>query len=217
MDNKRFQALNNTNLDEFKSADFEFMTKTYLLKKDFANYCYYKYLTTYGINGSDKPLRHESEDLTAKLAIAMNFKYIYSMDYQQNREDYHLAWEQCIELGAENGDNEINQALGKKQYTSAIIPALFRRLGTHTNKLKSLNRLHSLNSFRYVQNENTPCENATKYWDERNFNIAKNIAEQVKQASNIKNVIIVGAGHVIGIKEVLEKNYPELKVTIMYE
>lgn len=216
-DNKRFDDLNNTDLNKFKTADFKFMTKIYLLKKDFANYSYYKYLTKYGINGSSEPLRHENGDLTAKLAIAMNSKYIYSMDDQKNRQAYHLAWEKCIESGAENGDNEVNQKLGKKQYKSAIIPALFGRLGKRTNKLISLNRLHSLNSFRYVQNENSHCENATKYWDERNNRMAKNIAEQVKQESNLKNIVIVGAGHVIGIKEALEKNYPEIKVKIMYK
>jgi pheromone shutdown protein TraB len=47
--------------------------------------------------------------------------------------------------------------------------------------------------------------------------MARNIAEQVIEKEYKKNIVIVGAGHVIGLKEALEKNYPELKVQLMYE
>ena len=217
LDNERFTSLNNTDLDKFTEADFDFMSKTYFVKKDYANYSYFKYLKAYGMDGSKEPLRHENADLTAKLAISLNLKYIHSMDYQQNRQEYHTAWSECVKAGKENSDNDINKEIGKKQYMSAVVPALFGRFGKHTNQLKSLNRLHLLNSFRYVQNSTSSCENATKHWDERNFNMSNNIAKQVKEQSYLKNIVIVGAGHVIGIKEALEKNHPELKVKIMYQ
>lgn len=214
---ERFEKLSSADLSQFAEADFTFMANTYLVKRDYANYYYYQYLAQYGLDGSPEPLRHENGDLSSKLAIALNLTYLHSMDDQLNRKEYHEAWGQCTELGAENGDNEINRKLGKKQYTTALIPALIGRLGQHTNKLKALNRLHTLNSFRYVQNQKLPCENARKYWDERNQRMAKNIAEQINQGTKMKNIVMVGAGHVIGLKEALEKNYPELKVRIMYD
>ena len=215
--NKRFESLSYTALNIFTKDDYEFMAKTYLVKKDYANYYYYSYLKKYGVTGSKKPLRNENADLTSKLAIALNLKHIYSMDDQKTNKKYHISWKKCAELGTKNGDNEINKKLNKKDYNSSIIPAIFGRLGKNTNKLKSLNRKHLLNSFRYVQNTNPDCKDATKYWDERNYRMAKNIAEQIKQKVNKKNIVIVGAGHVIGIKEALEKEYPELKVKLMYE
>ena len=139
------------------------------------------------------------------------------MDDQQTNSEYHNAWRKCAESGAQNGDNDLNRKLNKRDYNSAIIPAIFGNLGRHTNKLKSLDRKHLLNSFRYVQNTNLDCENATRYWDERNFRMAKNIAEQVTQKEHKKNIVIVGAGHVIGLKEAFEKKYPELKIKLMYE
>jgi len=216
-DSERFNNLIDTDLNEFTQSDFEFMTTSYLVKRDNANYDYFSYLRKFGLDGSTEPLRHENGDLTAKLAIALNMKYLYSMDDQQTNEAYHLAWKNCNILGADNGDNEINQKLGKKQYRSAVVPALLGKFGRHTNKLKSLNRLHLMSSFRYVQQSNSVCDEATKYWDERNYRMAKNIAEQINQESNIKNIVLVGASHVIGIKEVLEQYYPEIRVKLMHE
>ncbi|MFK7925363.1 MAG: DUF5694 domain-containing protein [Bacteroidia bacterium] len=216
-DLERFEKLNMEDLNEFTRDDFEFMAKTYLVGRDYANYYYYQYLTKYGVEGSKEPLRNENADLSYKLAIALNLKYLYAMDDQRTRKEYYAAWDKCTEIGAENGDNEINAKIGKKQYATVVIPALLGRLGKHTNQQKSLNRLHMLNSFRYVQNENLYCDNATKFWNLRNQRMVKNIAEQINQGTNIKNIVMVGAGHVIGLKEALEKNYPDLKVKIMYQ
>lgn len=41
--------------------------------------------------------------------------------------------------------------------------------------------------------------------------MAKNIAEQVKEKPFIKSIVIVGAGHVIGIKQALEKKLSRTK------
>lgn len=213
----RFESLQKLNLNQFTEDDFEFMAKTYFVNRDYANYYYFNYLKDYGIEGSKKPLRNENADFTSKLAIAMNLKQIFSMDDQQTNAYYHSAWKKCIEIGKKNEDNEINKKLNKRDYNSSIIPAILGRLGKHINKPKSLNRMHLLNSFRYVKNSNSDCANATSYWDERNHRMAKNIAEQVKEYPFQKNIVIVGAGHVIGIKQELEKNYPNLVVKLMYE
>jgi len=214
-DTKRFEKLMSTNLSQFSQEDFEFTANTYLAKRDNANYTYFLYLSKYGIEGSLKPLRHENADLTAKLAIVLNLTYLHSMDDQQTNEAYHKAWKDCNEDGVNNGDNDINQDLGKKQYTSAIIPALAGRFGKHTNKMESLKRLHLLSSFRYVQNPSPACDDATQYWDERNYRMAVNIAEQIIQESSIKNIVFVGAAHVIGITEALNQYYPEIEVKLM--
>lgn len=217
VDTARFEKLMVTDLNHFTQEDFEFMANTYLVKRDNSNYTYFMYISNYGINGSLKPLRHENGDLTAKLAIGLNLKYLHSMDDQQTNEAYHTAWKQCNSDGVDNGDNEINQDLGKQQYKSALLPALTGRFGKHTNKMESLNRLHLLSSFRYVKYPTTACYNATKYWDERNYRMAVNIAKQVKQESNKKNIVIVGAAHVVGLKEALNEYYPELKVKLMHD
>lgn len=214
---QRFKSLHEKGIVGFTKEDYEFIITSYLVKKDYANYYHYTYLKKYGVKGSKKPLRNENADLTSQLAIALQIQHIHAMDDQQTNAAYHKAWRKCAESGVLNGDNEINRKLNKKDYNSAVIPAIFGNLGKHTNKLKSLNRMHLLNSFRYVQNRNTDCQNATKYWDERNFRMARNIAEQVIEKEHKKNIVIVGAGHVIGLKEALEKNYPELKVQLMYE
>ena len=216
-DPERFEKLMSTNLSQFSQKDFVFTANTYLIKRDNANYTYFMYLAKYGIEGSLKPLRHENADLTAKLAIVLNLTYLHSMDDQQTNEAYHKAWKDCNQNGVNNGDNDINKNLGKKQYKSAVIPALVRRFGRHTNKMESLNRLHLLSSFRYVQNPSSACDDATQYWDERNYRMAVNIAQQINQESNIKNIVFVGAAHVIGISEALKQYYPEIEVRLMHD
>ena len=217
IDNQRFKKLRHTDLNQFSNDDFVFMAKAYFVKKDYANYYYYAYLKKYGLKGSRKPLRNENADLTSKLAIALNVKHIFSMDDQQTNKEYQIAWKKCVEIGTKNGDNKISRKLNRKDYNKAIIPAIFGRLGKHTNKPKSLHRKHVINSFRYVRNTNPACENGTRYWDERNYKMARNIAEQVHQQPFKKNIVIVGAGHVMGIKEALEEKHPELKIKLMYE
>lgn len=217
LDNDRFKKLMISDLETLSEDDFNFMSKSFLVRRDKANYYYYKYLKKFGVEGSKKPLRNENGDLTSKLAIYLNIKYIHSMDDQQTNKEYHTSWSNCVKIGAKNGDNLINNKLNKKDYNSSVIPSIFGRLGKHANKPKSLNRLHQLNSFRYVSNPSTSCSNAMKYWDERNMRMAQSIAEQVIEKPFLKSIVIVGAGHVIGIKQELEKNHPELKIKLIYE
>ena len=217
LNEQRFSKLQVISLNKFTSDDFKFMAKSYVVKRDFSNYYYYNYLRKYGVKGSKNPLRNENADLTSKLAIAMKLKHIYAMDDQQTNKEYHVFWKKCVKIGANNGDNKINKKLNKKDYNSSIIPGVLGRLGKHINKPKSLQRMHLLNSFRYVKNKNADCTNATKYWDERNYRMAKNVAEQIIKNSFQKSIVIVGAGHVIGIKKELEKHFPEINVKLMYE
>lgn len=214
-DYQRFEQLLQEDLTTIKPEDFKYMATCFLIKRDQANYSYYRYLSKYGIKGSPKPLREENSDLTAKLAIAMNMKYLFAMDDQRVNKEYAAAWRKCAQEGSTNGDNKINQKLNKKDDNSNIIPSIFGRLGKHINQKKSLETAHQLNSFSYVLNQTSGCALGTKYWNERNLNMARNIADQVIANTAVKNVVIVGSGHVIGITEALQKNYPDLVVRLI--
>lgn len=214
-DYQRFEKLLKENLTTFTPEDFKYMANCFLIKRDQANYSYYKYLSKYGIKGSPKPLRNENGDLTAKLAIARNMKYLFAMDDQRVNKEYAAAWRKCAQEGNTNGDNKINQKLNKKDDNSNIIPTIFGRLGKHTNQKKVLELAHQLNSFSYVLNQTSGCSLGKKYWDERNLNMARNIADQVIANTAAKNVVIVGSGHVIGLTAALQKNYPDLVVRLI--
>jgi pheromone shutdown protein TraB len=45
--------------------------------------------------------------------------------------------------------------------------------------------------------------------------MAKNIAKQVITSKKIRNLIIVGAAHVIGLEKEFKEKYPNLKVILM--
>ncbi|MEM7296812.1 MAG: DUF5694 domain-containing protein [Bacteroidota bacterium] len=215
VDEARFERLSNSSLLSFTEDDFKFMQKSYLIKRDRANYHFFWYLSKYGLEGSKKPLRNENWDLTAKLAIALDMKYVFSMDDQQTNSKYQKAWRECVDKGRANGDTDLNNKLNKKDYNKAMFPAVMGKLGTYRNKKKSLERIHQLNSFRYVQNPCKECDEATYRWDERNRRMAANIGEQVRANPHEKSIVIVGAGHIIGLREALEKDYPDITIKMM--
>ncbi|WP_339696274.1 DUF5694 domain-containing protein [uncultured Marixanthomonas sp.] len=212
-------------LDSLLRKDFEnltednlkLITNSFAYLRDDANYQFYKYIQKHGIKGSKKPTRAEDGDLTAKLALKLNIKQLNSMDDQQTNKQYHEAWQACAKKGQTNGDNKINRELNKKDYNRAILPALLGGLGKHVNKRKSLLRLHKLSSFTYVENETKSCTLGEKYWNERNSRMAKNIATQVLNKDYTKNIVIVGAAHVIGLERELKKNYPDISIKLVDE
>lgn len=216
MDESRFAELRSLPLAELTEEDFGFLSEAYLIKRDRANHLYYNYLRKYGVRGADKAFGNENEDLSFKLATAMNIRELYCMDDQQTTDKYYKAWSQARKAGEKNGDNREGDRLIKRDYNRSILPALLGRLGKYTNSPASLYRKHLVNSFRYVKSSTPYSEEAAKYWDERNSRMAKNIASQVRDNSHLRSIVIVGAGHVVGLKEALEKCYPELKVRLMY-
>jgi Family of unknown function (DUF5694)/TraB/PrgY/gumN family len=204
---KETAALNQQELDTLITS-FAYM-------RNYANYEFYRYVKQYGIKGSKKPLRNEDEDLSYKLALRLGIRTLFNMDDQQTNKEYHLAWRACLKAGASNGDNKLNNKLNKQDYNRSILPALLGRLGKHTNKLASLQRMHQLNSFRYVLHQNEACTLATRYWDERNERMAQNIVSQLTVHNYTKSVVVVGAGHVIGLKNELQKQYPDLVIRLV--
>ncbi|RFN58279.1 DUF5694 domain-containing protein [Marixanthomonas ophiurae] len=216
-------SFNQQALDSLLKKDFENLTEdnlklittSFAYLRDNANYEFYKYIQKHGVEGSKKPTRAEDGDLTAKLALELNIKKLHSMDDQQTNKQYHEAWQGCANQGQTNGDKKINRELNKKDYNRAILPALLGRLGKHVNKRKSLLRLHKLSSFTYVKNETESCTLGTKFWNERNSRMVTNIASQVLSNEYTKNIVIVGAAHVIGLERELKKNYPDISIKLV--
>tara|TARA_R110002126_G_scaffold14768_1_gene61360 strand:- start:87 stop:1037 length:951 start_codon:yes stop_codon:yes gene_type:complete len=213
----KFKMLISKEFADMNDNDLDYLIKSFIYKRDNGNYELYSYIKKYGVNGSVKPTRHEDGDLTYKLALSMNLKYVVNIDDQQTNKEYHVAWSKCSKEGVNNGNNMANSKLYKKNYKRAILPAIFRKLGKHTNKRKSLQQLHDMASFSYVIEDTKGCKDGRKYFDERNMRIAKNIAVKVIESKKQKNIVIIGAAHVIGLEKELKENYPNLKVILMNE
>jgi len=199
---------------EMTSSEVDFMLTTFAYYRDYGNYKFYKYIKVHGTSGAKRPTRYEDGDLTFKVALDKEIKLLKSMDDQRTNGEYHEAWSQCAKEGQDNGNNLVSRKINKKIYTSALLPALFGGLGKHTNKKKSLERLHRTSSFTYVEIATEGCSEGEKYWNERNHRMAKNIAEQVIASNSERNIVLVGASHVIGLERELKDNYPNLKVVL---
>lgn len=214
---EKFNAIIDKNHSEMTQEELGYLINSFIYKRDNGNYEYYSYIKKYGIKGSKKPTRHEDGDLTYKLALKQGHKLVFNMDDQRTNGEYHSAWNKCVNEGRNNGNNTANSKLYKKDYNSAIIPAVFRGLGRHTNKRKSINRLHTMSSFSYVLEDTEGCQEGRRYWNERNSRMADNIAQQIMQSDNERNIVIVGAAHIAGLEKELKEKYPNLKVKLIYE
>ena len=212
----KFNILSTKNLKDLNADEINYLINSYGYKRDNGNYELLSYIKKYGIDGAKKPTRHEDGDLTYKLSINQNLK-VTNMDDQQTNDLYHNGWTKCNKEGSKNGSNAIGSDINRKQYNAAKIPAILRKLGKHTNKRASLEGLHTMSSFSYVTEDTEGCLEGRKYWNERNMRMAKNIASQVLESGKTKNIVMVGAAHVIGIEKELKTNYPTLKVILMNE
>jgi hypothetical protein len=213
----KFDEILSKKHSEMTSEDLTYLINSFVYKRDNGNFEYYSYIKKHGLNGASKPTRHEDGDLTYKLALRLGHKLIFNMDDQRTNGEYHTAWKKCVYEGKSNGNNLANNKLYKKDYNSAVVPAVFRGLGRHTNKRKSLNRLHTMSSFSYVVEDTPGCKDGRRYWNERNSRMADNIAKQVMATDNERNIVIVGAAHIVGLEEALKAKYPNLKVKLAYE
>lgn len=74
-----------------------------------------------------------------------------------------------------------------------------------------------MSSFSYVTEDTKGCLEGRKYWNERNMRMAQNTGNQIITSKKHKNIVIVGASHVIGLEKELKANYPNLKVILMNE
>ncbi len=205
----------NKTFEELTKSEIETLIIDFAYLRDNANNDFYEYILKHGIKGAKKPTRHEDGDVTYKLALHQGHRKIIAMDYQAMNGEYHKAWSQCEKDGSTNGDNTINRELYKKDYNRAIVPAILGRAQLYTNSRASLNRLHSGSSFMYVKNKTKACTDGTKYWRLRNEGMVHNIAKDVLNSGSKKNIVLVGASHVIGMEKAFKELYPNLKVRLL--
>lgn len=211
-DEEKKERLLEQDLANMTPEDYQYLSTYYLVKKDYANFEFYRYLNRHGVQGSEQPTRNENGDLTAKLAIAQNHKYIYSMDDQQENPKYYTAWRTCAKEGKTNGNDKIKKKLLRQLTIQEYFAGALGKLGNAMNTSTSLARMHALNSFEYAEVTTEACQLGNQYWDNRNFRMTKNVAEQVRAQSHQRNIVIVGAGHVYGMLEAFEQHFPDLKV-----
>lgn len=217
IDEQRFQDLRAKHLADMDSSDYAFLANAYLQMRDRANYTYYDYLKTYRTVGAKKPLRRENEDLIFPLAISMGITELLPVDDHQAEPEYQRAWNTAMKACKDTDDESMLIKLIKKDRRSCILPAIMGRLGIFTNRPSTLQRYYQINSCRYYTVPNEYSQAVQKLWDDRNYRIATNIAEQLRALPYHKSILVIGAGHVISVREMLKQVYPELRVVLMYE
>lgn len=215
LDHSRMSATLQKPLEKMSHEDFEFLAHAFLVQRDRANYAYYTYLAQYGLEGMKKAQGNETDDLIHKLAIAIRSTQLLPIDDHHTDPDYHKYTLEALRAGVDNGDYALYLKLNKRDYRSKIFPALMGRLGKATNRLKALERIYSINSFRFAKHPNELTEKTTRAWDERNETMARNIRKQILETGKRRYVLVVGAGHVISLRNALQVCFPELKVRLM--
>ncbi|OEJ99812.1 DUF5694 domain-containing protein [Roseivirga misakiensis] len=215
VDVNRIQTLQQLGVKEMSPADYAYLRDYYMVSKDKGNWSYYNYLANYGLKGSRKPTQEENGDLTAKLAIHLNMNRVFAMDHQHDMRLYSKLWSDCVKMSKEDGEVDRLVKHNKRTYNKAKLPAIFGRLGKHTNKVKTIKSYEVSNRFTFRETPCEPCDQAGAVWDRRNAGMAKNIGDQMEEFGHQRAVVVVGAGHVLGIREQLQKQFPDMIVKII--
>lgn len=201
------------NLDQMTKDEAAALSKYYYAHHDFANYEFYRRIKDYGVEGYKKPSRNENGDLTYPLAVAMGIKYIHSMDNQTYYSEYGRAWMACDSVGKVDGNyKHVEDGLkifNKKERWHYLS---LRSIGKLNNTPELALLAHRLNAMEYRTIPNADCEDGNYYFDYRNTQMVKNIATQMKASGDKRNIAIVGMGHLYGMVEAFERDYPEIKV-----
>jgi hypothetical protein len=212
---ERTTLLRKMSVFDMSQDDFKYLTHYFAVNRDKANYVYYRYLLKFGVEGSKSPLRNENYDLTAPLAIAMDMNTIYAMDFQHETQLYTKLSNECYAQSQKDGQLAILIKHNKRDYRKHLLPGLFGNLGVYSNRIKTATRYQYTNRFEFRETPCIPCEEGAKVWDRRNAGMARNIGEQVIDNGHQKAVVVVGAGHLLGLKAELEKQFPQLKIRII--
>ncbi len=210
----KIEMLKNRNLNDLDSSEAKLLASYYYCQFDYANYHYYSYVSRFGVRSAGKRSdRTENVDLSIPLAIEMDIKEIRSMDNQTYYQEYQDNWRACDKASESDGEvMYFKKGIRKANFQG--VWGFFFGLGKMVNKSKVSNLYHELNSFEYRKTSCEPCDKGNYYWDYRNTQMAKNIATQISQGGEEKSVVIVGAGHIYGLIEALERDYPELKIKL---
>ena len=216
IDRSRVEKLMLMPLVNLRKVDFVEIKNHFLLEKDLANYRYYEYLSKYGLEGSKKSQRNENTEVSFKLAIHQGIKQLNSMDHQSSNVNYYQYWRACdstLQVGIQA--KELKK-LQKRMYRNEVIGTILRGFARQTNRKSTLESYHESNSFTYFENTIDVCQEGEYWWDYRNEKMADHIASQVNASASSKNLVVVGAGHVVGIQKILQVKYPELLVRTLY-
>lgn len=216
VDETKVKQLLSKSLTEVTHDDFVYLAKAFLQHKDRANYAYYNYLAEYGLKGSKKPLRNESDDVTHKLAIAMGISQLLPIDSHHSDKEYNESKYHAIVSGKDNGDLKLYNSLLKRNDRRQAFYGLTGRLGKFTNKASTLEYYYLTNSIRYVKHPNDKTQVAMDLWDDRNLKMAEHIVQQMNTTPASRFVLIVGAGHVISIQNALNALAPNIVVKTLY-
>ena len=147
----------------------------------------------------------------------MNITYLFPIDDHQSDEEYYKAWNNALRESEKNGDIKILHKLIRKNKRGLMIASLMGKLGKYTNSPKTINRYYLINSFRFANHPNAYTNLVEEYWEQRNQRMAENIVAHIMTNPYKKNVLIVGAGHVISLSNALKTICPSLKVILMCE
>ena len=211
-DCERFTQLMSLPVSQMETDDFAYLRDHFAVNRDKGNWSYYNYLAAYGLKGSRKPTRNENGDLTAKLAIYMDMNQVFAMDHQHETKAYSHWWRECIRQSKRDGERKyLNRAYARDGFKE-IWPALLGRLGKYVNREKTVKRYNLFNRFDFRKTPCEPCDKAAAVWDRRNAGMAANIGNQMLTFDHQRAVVIVGAGHLLGIRDELEKQFPDLIV-----
>lgn len=216
-DESKILQLKNKSLKALSSEEFMLLSTHYYANREVANGHYYRYLSKYGFKGRKKPSQAEDEDLSFPLAAEMKLKSVHPMDFQHDRSEYGKTAQQCyIASSKDQESEEINKAL-KRNTIREYLSAMVGRLGHHNNAPKTFKIYHDINSMDFRKTECEPCKKSQFYWNKRNQMMVRNIGNEIMRSDKIKNIVVVGAGHVYGMKVIFEKEYPDIKVRLLRE
>lgn len=212
----QFNQTLDKDLNQMSKSDFAILIKGLAYLTDAPNYSFYKLIDKHGLDFK-RNFRHENQELTAKLAIALNHRKIFATDDQQTNGEFQQNWHKCDKQIKGTEYSKRKKKLSNKMTRRMILPALFGRFGIACNKWKYLEILNRLSGLFYSQGAFESCDLAIEYWRQRNMRIARNLGSQINNSDVSKSILIIGAAHLVGVKEELQKQFPEIKVITLNE
>ena len=216
-DSNILDDLRNKELTELTYEEAKMLANYYYTQKDYANFKYYCYISKFGDNGAGKMSnRTENMDLSYPLGVKMNIPELRSMDDQTYYKEYWNASVDCNKAGrTDGGAQDFKKVYRKANFRDVI--GFLTGLGKSVNSEKTAALYHNINSFEFRKTSCEPCDKANYYWDYRNAKMARNIATQIRANDEVKNMVIVGAGHLYGLVEAFERDHPDIKVKMYSE
>ncbi len=211
---EEIRAFKKNDLNELVCDEAKLLAAYYYCQFDYANYQYYSYLSRFGVRSAGKHSnRTENTDLSIPLAIQMDIREIRSMDDQTYMKEYHDYWKACSVTTDSDGEIKYFKKELRKASFYDVQGFLFG-VGKMVNKEKVAALYHGLNSFEFRKTNCESCDKGNYYWDYRNKKMANNIAKQVLAGNELRSVVVVGAGHIYGLIDAFERDFPEIKVKL---